>query len=63
MNIICLIFGHRTFGDRHDGSEYLEVRPESHDGIGRWHATVRGNCSRCGKVFRVGRIHIPKEDK
>lgn len=61
MNIICLIFGHKTSGDRYDGAEYMKAEPEAVDGIGRWHATIRAECSRCEKIFRVGKIHIPEK--
>lgn len=65
MSILCKMFGHQppVYGRKgwwSPGEEYAVVHVQARDGIGREHATVNAECPRCGKEFRLCRIHIPR---
>ena len=60
----CIDFGHKHL----NGEEFLGGRDAyftiTHivlDGIGRYHAYLEAKCLRCGKNFRVGMVHLPKD--
>jgi len=64
MSIWCKIFGHKPPAySRVIGGEYMKVSLTEVDGIGRQHAHVNAECSRCGENFLVGKIHVPKRTK
>jgi hypothetical protein len=62
-NVLCRVFGHKppaySAGRGWGGGEYAKVRLAGRDGIGRQHADVFGECSRCAKTFWVCRVHVP----
>lgn len=66
MSILCLLFGHQPPvyskpGWYSPGNEYAQIkRGVYEDGIGRLHAEVFSECPRCGKEFRLCRIHVPR---
>lgn len=64
-NVVCRLFGHKPpvyakKGWYSPGEEYGQVIVGPTDGTGRTHATVVGECARCGVQFKVARIHLPK---
>jgi hypothetical protein len=64
MSILCALFGHKSNEDVYDGGQYVRIgSPQVVDGIGRHHATLYARCPRCGREYRAGSIHIPKEER
>ncbi len=68
-NILCMTFGHQppVYAEKgwfSPGQEYAtKVINEETDGVGRKHARVMSECPRCGKEFKLCRIHIPEPPK
>lgn len=67
MKLLCALFGHRPedgyYRDYGGGSsKYLTVEPCGIDGIRREHANLKTECRRCGKMFIVGKIHLPQRE-
>ena len=66
MSVLCKLFGHQppVYGERgwwSPGEEYAKVEKSIvTDGIGRHHATVTSECPRCGREFKLCRIHLPE---
>lgn len=50
--LLCRLFGHRPALDR-----YGRVEGGPVDGLGVEHATLRGECERCGDALALGRFH------
>lgn len=50
--LLCQLFGHRA-----DPGHYGRVEGGPVDGLGMEHATLRGECGRCGAWFTLGRFH------
>lgn len=64
MKILCKLFGHRLYStlENHKlGFDYLHVYGTQVDGINRTHLIMEAECCRCGEMFYVGRVHVPKE--
>jgi hypothetical protein len=67
MRFICKLVGHQPpvyakSGWYSPGQEYGRLELGAVDGIGRQHATVVGDCARCGKQFRLARVHVPNTE-
>ena len=63
MTLLCSLFGHRPelgYNDR-EGERYLRVIRRGVDGIGREHAAIYATCRRCGREYKIGNIHVPKD--
>lgn len=63
--MFCKLFGHKppVYAEKgwySPGQEYMKVQLDAVDGSGRQHAVIYADCARCGKRFKVGRIHVPK---
>ena len=59
MNLLCLVFGHKSLEGIYSGAEYMRVVPGSIDGIGREHARLYAHCPRCEREYTAGAIHLP----
>ena len=64
MDLMCKVHGHQppVYAEKgwfSPGEGYAKVTVGLTDGIGRTHATVYGECARCGKEFIICRIHLP----
>lgn len=66
MNIICKLFGHKApvYAERgwwSPGEQYAKrVTNQYMDNIHRVHADVIAECPRCGKEWKICKIHIPR---
>lgn len=66
MSFLCKIFGHKPpiyaeKGWYSPGEEYAKVEIREKDGLGIIHAVVKSECPRCGEVFKLCRIHLPRK--
>lgn len=67
--LLCKLFGHQPpiYSEKgwfSPGQEYaVRVSSPVTDGCGRLHALVYSECPRCGVVFLLCRIHVPRMDK
>lgn len=59
MNLLCLVFGHKSLQGIYSGAEYMRVVPGAIDGIGREHARLYATCPRCEREYSAGAIHLP----
>lgn len=62
MNLLCLVFGHKSLQGIYSGAEYMRVVPGAIDGIGREHARLYATCPRCEREYSAGAIHLPARD-
>ena len=61
MSVLCAIFGHKSLEGVYSGAEYITFQRCGVDGIGREHARLIATCPRCGKKYKAGAIHLPKQ--
>lgn len=67
MNILCKLFGHQppVYSEKSwasPGNEYGSLRQLQTDGIGRIHALVECECTRCNTYYVMARVNIPVEE-
>lgn len=62
MSILCKLFGHKSREHDYSGGQYMDVRRDTIDGIGREHARLYARCPRCEKSYRAGMIHLVQRE-
>ena len=64
FSLLCAMFGHKPpCESKNPGGDYAVVYGDYEDGVHRRHAEIYADCVRCGKTYRVCRIHIPDDPK
>jgi len=62
-SINCFVFGHKRSEGWQHGLPYFKSRHISVDGMGQVHATLYDECSRCGKEYPIGMVHLPSPEE